>query len=308
MSIKLKFNHALDFDYGVLQQVAPGIRRLVAHNPSPFTFYGTGTYVIGHGKVAVIDPGPADPDHINALLAGLAPDETISHLLITHTHLDHSPGAALLQARLAEQGRSAPTYGFGPHPSPRPQASGAPVGDEGADREFVPDITVTHNELIEGAGWSVECLHTPGHTLNHLCFSYREQQALFTGDLVMGWATSVVLPHDGDMGAYLTSLRSLLEREETTYWPTHGAEISQPRQWVAGLISHREAREVEILECVRAGMTRIADMVGHMYADYPTDVHAIAGYQVLAHILHLQERGLVATEGDAALDSEYHPA
>ena len=211
----------LTFYYGVVDQVSPLIRRVIARNPSPFTFYGTGTYIVGRGEVAVIDPGPLLHDHVLALEAALA-GERVSHILITHTHSDHSPAAAPLKAATG-----APTYGFGPHGSGRPEAD-VRVEEDG-DRDFRPDHEIRDGAVLEGPGWRLEAVHTPGHTSNHLCFALAEERALFTGDHVMGWSTSVISPPDGDMQAYLRALRRLLERDDATYWPTHGPPITQPR-------------------------------------------------------------------------------
>ncbi|MEZ5597687.1 MAG: MBL fold metallo-hydrolase [Pseudomonadales bacterium] len=186
MAVKIPFRRELTFKYGQVDTVAPGVRRVIANNPSPFTLHGTGTYIIGQGNVAVIDPGPADATHIANLLAAI-PGETISHVLVTHTHMDHSPGCALLR-----QHSDAPTYGFGPHGAGK-IAMGIDV-EEGGDMEFAPDHKVVHGQIIDGDGWSIECVYTPGHTSNHLCFQLRSSRSLFTGDHVMGWSTSIISP------------------------------------------------------------------------------------------------------------------
>ena len=222
MGTKIPFLRELTFEYGHVEQIAPGIRRVIANNPSPFTFYGTGTYILGTGNVAVIDPGPADPAHIQAIVDGLK-GETISHVLVTHTHMDHSPGCALLKAHT-----DAPTYAFGPHGAGKLE-QGVPV-EEGGDMDFRPDELVKHGDVIQGDDWSVECVYTPGHTSNHMCFQLREHKALFTGDHVMGWSTSIISPPDGDMMAYMVSLELLLERDDDVYWPTHGPAITEPKR------------------------------------------------------------------------------
>ena len=244
----IPFVRDLAFDYGVAEQVSPLIRRIIAHNPSPFTFYGTGTYIVGRGSVAVIDPGPALSEHVDAILAAL-PGETVSHLLITHTHRDHSPAAAALQAATG-----APTYGFGPHGARRD--AGGEV-EEGADRDFVPDVALGDGARLEGAGWTLEAVHTPGHTSNHLCYALTEEGALFSGDHVMGWSTSVIAPPDGDMAAYMSSLRRCLARSDRIYWPTHGPPITEPARHVAAFLAHREEREQQIIACLEAGIERI---------------------------------------------------
>ena len=212
---------------------------------------------MGHGKVAVIDPGPYLPAHVDALLEALDGEE-ITHQLITHTHIDHSPAARLLQQRT-----SAPTYGFGPHGAGKYE-KGAKV-EEGGDTDFTPDHTLIHGDRVVGDGWSFDCIHTPGHTSNHLCYAYREENALFTGDHVMGWSTTVVSPPDGDMREYLDSLRYLAGRNDQIYYPTHGAPIENPSPFIRGLIAHRKMRELQILSVLEEGENTIPDMVPGMY-------------------------------------------
>src|SRR5712671_904375 len=245
---EIKFLRDFAFAYGVAETLSPLIRRVVARNPSPFTFKGTGTYIVGRGSVAVIDPGPALQGHIDALLAALA-GETVSHILITHTHLDHSPAAAALK-----RATRAPTLGFGPHGATRSEGAGS---EEGADREFVPDLTLRDGDVVEGKGWRMTAVHTPGHTSNHLCFALAEEKTLFSGDHVMGWSTSVIAPPDGDMVHYMGSLEKLLSRDDELYWPTHGAAIAEPHRHVAAFMAHREEREAEILARLSAGDTTI---------------------------------------------------
>ena len=239
MPADIRFNRDLDFEYGVLETVAPSVRRMIARNPSPFTFHGTGTYVVGRGRVAVIDPGPALEDHIEALARALR-GETVTHVLVTHTHRDHSPGCALLR-----RFTPAPTYGFGPHGSGRSRGGTTVAGEEveeGADFEFEPDVAVRDGDAVECDGFSFECVHTPGHTSNHVCYRLREERALFCGDHVMGWSTTIVSPPDGHMGDYLASLERLLAGDDRTYWPTHGASIRDPGPFVELLIEHRHRR------------------------------------------------------------------
>src|SRR6266851_1645319 len=205
MPVDIPFRREIAFEYGRLERIAPGIRRIVARNPGPFTFKGTGTYVVGEGEVAVIDPGPELEEHIAALLASLA-EERVSHILVTHTHRDHSPAAKALKAATG-----APTYGFGPHAGGQRGETGV---EEGGDWDFVPDVTLRDGDQVAGKGWCFEAVHTPGHTSNHLCFALPESGILFSGDHVMGWSTSVIAPPDGDMAAYLASLDKLLGRDD----------------------------------------------------------------------------------------------
>ncbi|RZO69822.1 MAG: MBL fold metallo-hydrolase [OM182 bacterium] len=293
MPVEIPFRRKLEFEYGKVVSVAPGIRRVVANNPSPFTFHGTGTYILGTGKVAVIDPGPDDDQHIQAILQGLG-DESISHILITHTHMDHSPGARPLQAICG-----APTYAYGPHGAGKIE-QGVQV-EEGGDMDFVPDHLVRDGDIIAGGDWSVECVYTPGHTSNHMCFQLREQRALFTGDHVMGWSTSIISPPDGDMAAYMDSLHRLLERDDDTYWPTHGPEISEPRALVRAFIEHRREREQQILDCVAGGTQLISQMVPLMYRDTPEFMYPAAARSVLAAVEYLVSiQALQAEEGGVA--------
>lgn len=290
------FDRKFDPRHGEVVQVAPGIRRVVAPNASAFTFHGTGTYIIGDGDVAVIDPGPQRQDHFSALTNALE-NERVAAILITHTHLDHSPLAAPLKAATG-----APTYGFGPHGG---AADGQSV-EEGADRDFMPDIALTDGDLIEGPGWTFEAVHTPGHTSNHLCFAYREVRALFSGDHVMGWSTSVISPPDGDMAAYMESLEKLLNRREEVYYPTHGNPIRAPRAHVESFIAHRLDREAQILACLEQGMETVLDMVPAMYRDVPTGLHPAAARSVLAHLIRMTGDGRVAcSDPSPSLRSRY---
>jgi glyoxylase-like metal-dependent hydrolase (beta-lactamase superfamily II) len=273
------------------------IRRVVARNPSAFTYHGTGTYVIGHGNVAVVDPGPDLPAHVDALLEVLK-GERITHQLITHTHSDHSPAARSVRERTGAQ-----TYGFGPHAEGRIER-GARV-EAGSDLAFAPDFTVAHGDLIEGDGWSIECVHTPGHCSNHLCFQLREEATLLSGDHVMGWSTSVISPPDGDMGQYLRSLELLLERDDRMLLPTHGPAIPDPKPFVRSFIEHRREREAQILDCLERGSLQIKDMVPIMYAQTPAYLHGAAARSVLAHMLHLLEIGAVICEGEPGLAARY---
>jgi glyoxylase-like metal-dependent hydrolase (beta-lactamase superfamily II) len=270
--------------YGRLEPVSRLIRRIVADNPGPFTFMGTGTYVVGHGKVAVIDPGPLLPAHLDALLAALA-GETVTHILITHTHIDHSPAAAPLKAATG-----APTLGFGPH------GATGDTGEAGADLAFVPDTRLGDGDVVEGDGWQLEVLHTPGHASNHLCFALPEESALFSGDQVMGWSTTVIGPPDGNMTAYMRSLDRLSRREDKIYWPTHGGPILDPHGHVAELTAHRLARRQAILAALSGGPLAPPELVMRVYTGLDPRLVDAAAESVRAHLIELAESGLVTKE------------
>jgi glyoxylase-like metal-dependent hydrolase (beta-lactamase superfamily II) len=299
MAAEIPFRRDFPFEYGKLEPIAPGIRRIIARNPSPFTFKGTGTYVVGSGDVAVIDPGPDLDEHVAALLAGLS-GERVSHILITHTHRDHSPAAKALQAATG-----ASTFGFGPHAGGR---RGEPGAEEGGDWDFVPDVVLRDGDAIAGAGWRFEAVHTPGHTSNHLCFALSDRGILFSGDHVMGWSTSVIAPPDGDMGAYMASLDKLLGRRDVLYWPTHGPAIDMPQRHVRAFIAHRRGREAAIVECLAAGPVRIDAIVGRLYAGLSPALQRAAARSVHAHLLHLVGRGLVESDGPPTIDGVYRRA
>jgi glyoxylase-like metal-dependent hydrolase (beta-lactamase superfamily II) len=299
MATEIPFRREFSFEYGRLERVAPGIRRIVARNPSPFTFRGTGTYVIGEGAVAVIDPGPDLEEHVAALLAGLT-GERVTHILITHTHRDHSPAAAAVKAATG-----AATYGFGPHAGGR---RGEAAVEEGGDWDFSPDVTVSDGDTIVGAGWRFEAVHTPGHTSNHLCFALPDRGILFSGDHVMGWSTSVISPPDGDMGCYMASLDKLLGRPDTVYWPTHGPAITEPQAHVRAFIAHRREREAGILECLTAGDAQIDAIVGRLYVGLQPGLRRAAGRSVHSHLLDLVARGIAESDGPPTIDANYRRA
>ena len=299
--VQIPYRRELEFDYGSVSQIAPGIRRVIANNPGPFTFHDTGTYILGTGNVAVIDPGPDDEEHIGAILAALD-GETISHILVTHTHMDHSPGCRPLQALTG-----APTYAYGPHGAGKLE-QGVQV-EEGGDMDFAPDHLVKHGDVIRGGDWTVECVYTPGHTSNHMCFALQEQKALFTGDHVMGWSTSIISPPDGDMAAYMQSLELLLERDDAVYWPTHGPSIIDPKAHVRAYIAHRIEREEQILKCIDEGTHSIRDMVPLMYRDTPEFMYPAAARSVLAAMENLLRKNQVVADGEEpSMDSVYRRA
>jgi glyoxylase-like metal-dependent hydrolase (beta-lactamase superfamily II) len=272
--------------YGTALQVSPLVRRIVAHNPSPFTYTGTGTFIIGHGTVAVIDPGPTDPAHIAAILNATA-GEIISHIVITHTHRDHSPGAVPLQAATG-----AIVTGCAPIMM---AADDGPRADEAFDTTYAPDAVLDDGAAVTGPGWTLRAVHTPGHTSNHLCYALEEEKALFTGDHVMGWSTTVVSPPDGNMTEYFASLRKLLTRDDVRYYPTHGKPVESPQKFVRALITHRKMREAQIVECLKDGQNTVPEIVARLYASVPKILHGAAGRSVLAHLEDLQAQARVAS-------------
>jgi glyoxylase-like metal-dependent hydrolase (beta-lactamase superfamily II) len=288
----------IDFEYGVCAQVSPLIRRVIARNPGPFTFVGTGTYIVGHGQVAVIDPGPDIPEHLEAILAATA-GETITHIVITHHHLDHWPLAIPLKARTG-----APIYGCAVR-GPAQADEGGGVIDGEAPGGFKPDIDLCGGGTIAGAGWTLEAIPTPGHTSNHLCYALPQENALFCGDHIMGWSTTVITPPDGDMGDYMASLQTVRARQFDVLWPTHGAPIRAVDPFIAAYIEHRLAREAQILTALADGPARIADLVPKLYADVDPRLYPAAARSMLASMIDLTRRGRVAADGTAQEDSLY---
>lgn len=276
--------------YGLLVPRSPLVRRLLARNPSPFTFTGTGTFVVGQpgGTVAVIDPGPAEPAHLRALIDGLV-GETVSHIVITHTHMDHSPAAPALKAATG-----ASIVGC----APLVLSDDGPRADAGFDASYAPDHVMADGESVSGPGWTLTAIHTPGHTSNHLCFALAEEKALFTGDHVMGWSTTVVAPPDGDMADYMASLQKLLTRDDAIYHPTHGEPVNDPQRFVKHLLGHRRQRETQVMRAIGEGLVTIPQMVAAMYAMVDKRLHPAAGRSVLAHLIDLERRGKVARTGE----------
>ncbi|ODT63920.1 MAG: MBL fold metallo-hydrolase [Phenylobacterium sp. SCN 69-14] len=288
----------IQFEYGACDQVSPLIRRVVANNPGPFTYLGTGTYIIGKGEVAVIDPGPDMPDHLEALLAALE-GETVTHILVTHHHTDHSPLARPLQEKTG-----AKIYGC---------AVGAKAGDSaviteaGHDLDFSPDIDICGGGAVfEGPGWTLEAIATPGHTSNHICFALKEENALFSGDHIMGWSTTVVSPPDGDMTAYMDSLDKVKARGFDILWPTHGPPVRDVAPFIEAYIAHRRAREAQVLKALADGHGRIKDMIPTLYAEVDKRLWPAAARSVLGHMIDLVRRGIVVTDApEPGLDSDY---
>ncbi|KCZ64788.1 MBL fold metallo-hydrolase [Hyphomonas atlantica] len=280
----------IEFEYGVVEQVSPLIRRVVANNPGPFTYVGTGVYIIGHGEVAVIDPGPENADHFEALKKALE-GETVTHVLVTHGHSDHSP----LATPLAEWA-GCKTYA---------KNCGVPTakGELGSadDLGFMPDVKVGDGDVISGPGWTLDVIETPGHTCNHLCFGLREENACLSGDHIMGWSTTVVAPPDGDMGDYMRSLDKIQAMEFDTLWPTHGSPVRGKEfvdRFITEYANHRRAREAAILDQMRSGQTSIPEMVKVMYADVDKRLHPAAAMSVLGHMIELIKTGVAVSPDD----------
>lgn len=274
---------------GEIMRLSPLVSRVLAPNPSAFTYTGTQSYVVGlqngQGDVAVIDPGPAEDAHIDALIRATG-GAKIKAIMCTHTHRDHSPAAALLAERT-----KAPIIGC----APLTLEDDGPRADAAFDADYRPDEVMAEGDTLSGEGWSIEAVATPGHTSNHLCFAVQSEKALFTGDHVMGWSTSIVSPPDGDMADYMDSMQKLLERDDAVYYPAHGEAIEAPQRLVRGMMGHRKSREGQILRQLESGDAAgvlIADMVAHMYKGVDKRLHPAAARSVLAHLLDLRQRGL----------------
>jgi glyoxylase-like metal-dependent hydrolase (beta-lactamase superfamily II) len=268
--------------HGAVEETAPSVRRVVCNNPSAFTFRGTNTYIIGQGRVAVMDPGPENAAHLAAILAATR-GETVTHVIVTHTHRDHSPGTAALVAATG-----ATTYGFGPHMTPPDQ------GGEGGDHSFRPDVAVPEGGVVEGDDWRLTALHTPGHCANHLCFAMEQNGVLFSADHVMGWSTSVVSPPDGDMAAYMRSLARVQAREDALLLPGHGPAIRDPKPFMQALRAHRLEREAKVLEALTAAvMAPVEELVAPVYGPLDPKLVPAAGRSLLAHLVKLERDGVV---------------
>lgn len=327
-SLEQLLNTEHEVVWGRCEEVSALVRRVTANNPGKFTFKGTGTYIVGRGKVAIIDPGPPDSQHIQAVLNAVAGEE-VTHILITHTHRDHSPGAATLA-----EATGATTFGYGPHPAdPQDYPYGFSTAEEGADSkeregdntggnntggnnkedsknsdtenteksgdtDFIPDEILQHGDSIGSDSWTVQCLHTPGHISNHLCFALEQDSSLFTGDHIMGWSSTIIPPPHGNLAAYLDSLRLLLARQDDTYYPTHGPAVKKtskfyPQNFVQAILKHRQNRTAQILSHLETGPMTIPQLVAEMYSDKPKELHKPATQSVLAHLIFLLETGAV---------------
>jgi glyoxylase-like metal-dependent hydrolase (beta-lactamase superfamily II) len=299
----IPFNRDFALTPGVADEVRPGVRRVLCDNPSPFTFSGTVSYIVGRGNVAIIDPGPDNEAHASALLDAVK-GETVTHIFVTHTHRDHSPNTARIKAATG-----ATVYAEGPHRASRPYYESEKISTEsGADRDFRPDLQVKDGETIAGDGWALQAVATPGHTANHMAFAWGERKLLFVGDHVMGWSTSIVAPPDGSMIDYMASLQKLTQRGEDLYFSGHGPEIPDAPRYVRFLIRHRQAREASILHRLARGEADIPTLVRAIYIGIDPRLTGAAGYSVLAHLEDLVGRGIVATDGDPVIGGRYRLA
>src|ERR1700756_5459645 len=303
MSDDIPFDKRFDLPPGQVEEVVPGVRRLLVNNPSPFTFKGTLTYIVGRGRVAIIDPGPLDEAHIAALL-GAVRGETVTHIFVTHTHRDHSPAAAEIKAATGAQ-----VLAQGPHRLARPLHTGELRRlDVSADLDFRPDIALGDGETVSGLGWTLQAVTTPGHTANHMAFAFKEANLLFAGDHVMAWSTTIVAPPDGAMTDYMASLHKLAHRSEPLYLSGHGAPVRDAPRYVQYLIRHRQAREASILHRLGKCEADIPTIVRAVYIGLDPRLVGSAALSVLAHLEELVARGAVKTEGSPSIAGTYRLA
>jgi glyoxylase-like metal-dependent hydrolase (beta-lactamase superfamily II) len=303
MAEDIPFEKQLDLQPGRVDEVLPRVRRILCNNPSAFTYKGTVSYILGRGKVAIIDPGPEDEAHIAALLDAVR-GETVTHILVTHTHRDHSPAVPRIKAATGAE-----VLAEGPHRPSRPLNIGeAPLLDAANDIDFRPDRALADGEIVSGNGWTVEAVTTPGHTANHMAFAYREGNILFSGDHVMAWSTPVVAPPDGAMSDYMASLEKLRDRTETVYFPGHGPAVRNASRFVSAYILHRKAREASIINQLAKGEADIPALVAAIYSTLDSRLVKAAGMSVLAHLEDLVARGTVATDGAPSIEGRYRLA
>jgi glyoxylase-like metal-dependent hydrolase (beta-lactamase superfamily II) len=303
MNDNIPFDKSFSLEPDQVQEVAPGVRAIVADNPGPFTFRGTISYIVGHGQVAIIDPGPDDVVHVAALLDAVR-DETVTHIFVTHTHRDHSPAAAKIK-----DATGAKVLAQGPHRPARPLRTGEIRRlDASVDLDFRPDITLADGEIVNGKGWTLQAVATPGHTANHMAYAFKEADLLFAGDHVMGWSTTIVAPPDGAMSDYMASLHKLAERSEPLYLSGHGAPVRDAPRYVQYLIRHRQAREASILHRLGKGAADIPTIVRAVYIGLDPRLVGAAALSVLAHLEELVARGIVVTEGPASIGGIYRLA
>ncbi len=300
MSDDINYNKTFDLIPGRSAEVAPGVRAIVANNPGPFTYKGTVSYIVGQGKVAIVDPGPDDDAHVAALLDAVR-GETVSHIFVTHTHRDHSPAVPKIKAATG-----AMVYAEGPHRLARPLHVGEAARlDASADLEFRADIALADGNVVTGDGWTIEALTTPGHTANHMAYALKESDLIFSGDHVMAWSTSIVAPPDGAMSDYVTSLEKLARRTEPIYLPGHGGPVRDAPGFVQGYIRHRHGREASILRRLEKGAADIPTLVRAIYIGLDPRLAGAASLSVLAHMEDLAARGLVVTEGEPSIGGTY---
>jgi glyoxylase-like metal-dependent hydrolase (beta-lactamase superfamily II) len=305
MAVVLPFAREFEFDYGVASEVAPGVRRIVANNPSPFTFKGTNSYLVGSGEVALIDPGPDDAAHRQAVLDEVASKgERITDIFLTHTHKDHSAGLPAMA-----KATGARVLGFGSEPESREAFRFNPASEAILDVDFRPDVRLRGGEVTSGSDWALEALHTPGHAPDHLVFALAGSNVLFSGDHVMGWNTTVVAPPEGKMGDYIRSLELLLSRPESIFFPGHGGAVHQAQRLVKAFIMHRRWRETQILDCLSRGLDTIPAIVPRIYEGISASLRDAAAYSVLAQLELLVETGRVRCEPEPpSLASRYRLA
>jgi glyoxylase-like metal-dependent hydrolase (beta-lactamase superfamily II) len=300
MSDDIPFNKSFDLEPDTVTEVAPGVRAVVANNPGPFTFKGTMSYIIGRGKVAILDPGPDDDAHVAALLDAVR-NETVTHIFVTHTHRDHSPAVPKIKAATG-----ATVYAEGPHRPARPLHIGeAGRLDASADMDFKPDVALKDGEVVSGEGFTLEAVATPGHTANHMAFALKEADVIFAGDHVMGWSTTIVAPPDGAMSDYMASLHKLARRSEPLYLSGHGAPVPEAQRYVQFLIRHRQGREGSILYRLGKGAADIPTLVKAIYIGLDPRLSGAAGLSVLAHLEDLVARGAVVTDGPPSMAGIY---
>jgi glyoxylase-like metal-dependent hydrolase (beta-lactamase superfamily II) len=295
----IPFNRNFPLKPGIVDRPVRGVRRVLCDNPGPFTFTGTVSYIVGEGRVAIVDPGPDDEAHIAALLEAVR-GETVTHIFATHTHRDHSPAVPRLK-----QATGATVYAEGPHRPARPMHAGEPSRKESNDLDFRPDIQLKDGETVRGEGWALQAIATPGHTANHMAFAWRERSLTFVGDHVMGWSTTIVVPPDGAMIDYMASLEKLAARPEQLYFPGHGPEIPEGPRFTQFMIRHRRAREASILHRLAKGEADIPSIVRASYIGIDPRLVNAAGYSVLAHLEDMVERGIVVTDGAPTIDKTY---
>ena len=297
----IPFDRTLTAKPDEVQTLSRLVRRLIANNGGPFTFTGTCSYIVGRGEVAVIDPGPADSRHIAAIMAAVK-GETVRQILVTHTHRDHAGGAALLKAATGAEVVGCPKR------VAQAQDSSLPALDAAFDLRYGPDRALAEGDAVEGPGYALVAVETPGHSSDHLAFALEAEHALFSGDHVMAWSTTVVAPPDGSMRAYMASLKKVQERDDTVYWPGHGGPVLNPRGFVKALLVHRQWREAAILRRLAAGDSTIPALVRSIYRDLAPSLRGAAGLSVLAHLVDLVADGQVEADGPATLTAHYAPA